>query len=97
MIIAMRVKTADEVKGSKNLRCYTFEAPNRPDLVVVANLTNVYQVGDVAAVAQVGTVLPNGLEIITRKVFGIESSGMALGPIDIDVGSEVGEDLIEVD
>lgn len=94
MIIAMKTKTAADVPGSKNLRVYTFEAPGQDDLTVVANLTNVYQVGDVVKVAQVGTVLSSmdNLEIVKRKVFGIESSGMALGLTEAEVGTEIPEE-----
>lgn len=94
MIVAMEVKTAEDVKGSKSLRCYTFEAPDQERLTIVANQTYVYSPGDIVAVAQVGTILPDGLEITKRKVFGIESSGMALGPIDVPLGQVVPVELI---
>jgi len=93
-VITMRVKTAEDVEGSKNLRVYTFEA-GETELVIVANRTNVYKVGDVAAVAQVGTVLPEahgGFEITQRKVFGVESFGMALGTTDLPAGVELNFD-----
>ncbi len=85
MIVAMKVKTAAEVPGSKKLRVYTFEAPGMEDLTIVANQTNVYQVDDLAAVATVGTKLQD-LEITQRKLFGIESFGMALGPTEGPIG-----------
>lgn len=90
MIIAMKVKNASDVENSNNLRVYEFEAPNVEDLVVVANKTNVYYPGDVVAVAQVGSVLTSydNLEIKKRKVFGIESLGMAMGKVNASVGSE---------
>lgn len=95
MIVAMRVKTADDVPGSKNLRVYTFESPEE-ELTVVANLTNVYQVGDVALVAKVGTVLGE-LTVSQRKVFGIQSSGMAVGKTDLEVGTVVPDTKIKLD
>ena len=50
----------------------------------VANLTNVYEVGDIVAVAQVGTVLPpmdgeEGITISACKIRGVASFGMGLG------------------
>jgi tRNA-binding EMAP/Myf-like protein len=87
-VITMQVKTADDVEGSKNLRVYTFVA-GETELTVVANRTNVYEVDDVALVVQVGTMLPErhgGFEITQRKVFGIESSGMAMGTTDLPPG-----------
>lgn len=94
MVLAMQVKSASDVVGSKNLRSYVFEAGDQ-QLVVVANLTNVYQEGDVVAVAQVGTVLPafDNMEIAQRKVFGIESFGMALGKVTAEVGTVLGDDF----
>lgn len=90
----MKVKNAENVDGSNNLRVYTFEAPGMSDLVVVANLTNVYDENDVVAVAQVGSVLSayDNMEIKQRKVFGIESFGMALGCVDAELGAELGDD-----
>ena len=80
-VIAMQVveKTAHE--KTDQLFIYTFESPELGQKTIVANLTNVYEVGDVAAIAQLGTFLPEG-EIKPRKVFGIDSEGMALGPVD---------------
>lgn len=88
MIIAMEVKSAAGVVGSNSLRVYTFSAPNHDDLTVVANLTNVYDVGDVVAVATVGEVIGD-LTIKERKLFGITSCGMALGKTQREVGSEI--------
>ncbi len=94
-VVAMTVTSANDVEGSKNLRVYTFEAPGIEPATVVANRTNVYEVGDVAAVAQVGSVLSafDDLEITKRKVFGIESSGMAIGHVDSEPGTELGDDF----
>ena len=95
MVLAMRVKSASDVVGSKNLRSYVFEAPGVDSLAVVANLTNVYAEGDVVAVAQVGTILPafDNMLITQRKVFGIESFGMALGKVTATVGTILGDDF----
>lgn len=97
MIVAMKVIEANEVKGSKNLRVYRFNSGGEDSLTVVANLTNVYEVGDIVAVATVGTILSqfDGLEILKRKVFGIESSGMALGlaPEGTEVGTQLSDNF----
>ncbi len=81
-VIAMQCveKTAHE--KTDNLFIYGFESPELGRKTIVANLTNVYEVGDVAAIAQLGTLLPEG-PIKPRKVFGIDSEGMALGPVDV--------------
>ncbi|MCB9758353.1 MAG: hypothetical protein H6739_00795 [Alphaproteobacteria bacterium] len=89
-VIAMRVSSAEPVEGAENLRYYTFESPGQGALHIVANTTNVYQVGDVAGVALVGTRLP-GLEIKPRKVFGLPSAGMACGPVDAPLDTDLSE------
>lgn len=89
-VIAMKVveKTAHE--KTDKLFIYTFESPNLGQLQIVANLTNVYEVGDVVAIAQLGTFLP-GLEMKPRKVFGIPSQGMALGPVVAALDTDLSE------
>ena len=48
-----------------------------------------------AAVAKVGSVLSalDDLEITKRKVFGIESSGMTIGHVEEEPGTELGDDF----
>ncbi len=99
-VIAMKVKTAADVEDSKNLRVYDFEWGG-VELTIVANRTNVYKVGDIVAVAQVGTKLgdldnPGSIfEITQRKVFGIESFGMALGDIGTTpLGTKLGDSAL---
>ncbi|TVQ91671.1 MAG: hypothetical protein EA397_08665 [Deltaproteobacteria bacterium] len=87
-VIAMQVveKTAHE--KTDQLFIYTFESPELGRRTIVANLTNIYEIGDVAAIAQLGTFLPEG-EIKPRKVFGIDSEGMALGPVDVSPDTDL--------
>ena len=80
-VIAMTVVAKQAHEQTDTLFIYTFESPALGQKTIVANLTNVYEVGDVAAIAQLGTLLPEG-EMKPRKVFGIDSEGMALGPVD---------------
>ncbi|MCB9675243.1 MAG: hypothetical protein H6737_09010 [Alphaproteobacteria bacterium] len=80
-VIAMKATEKRAHEKTDSLFIYTFESPELGAKTIVANLTNVYEVGDVAAIAQLGTLLPDG-EIKPRKVFGIDSEGMALGPVD---------------
>lgn len=79
-------KTAHD--KTDTLWIYTFESPALGRRTVVANLTNVYAVGDTVAVAQLGTVLP-GLELKPRKVFGVDSEGMALGPVEAALDTDL--------
>lgn len=87
-VIAMQVTDKNGVEGAENLFHYTFSSPSQGELQIIANTTNVYDVGDVAGIALVGTKLP-GLEIKPRKVFGIASSGMACGPVDVAIDTDV--------
>jgi len=93
MILVMNTETAEDVEGSNNLRVYTFAVDNI-ELVVVANRTNVYEVGDIVAVAQVGSTPEHfgNFKVTERKVFGIESFGMAIGVVDLPVGTVLEDD-----
>ena len=95
MVVAMKVISAADVTGSKNLRSYVFEGVDQERVTVVANLTNVYSEGDTVAVARVGTVLSkfDNMLISQRKVFGIESFGMALGKVEAEIGTVLGDDF----
>jgi tRNA-binding EMAP/Myf-like protein len=91
----MQVKEKRTVEGAENLFHYTFASPAQGELEIIANTTNVYEIGDIAGIALVGTRLP-GLEIKPRKVFGIPSSGMACGPVDNELDTDV-SDRFEAD
>ncbi len=87
---AMKVTSKTAHEKTDKLWIYTFESPEQGELTIVANLTNVYEVGDVAAIALLGTHLEEG-EMKPRKVFGIPSSGMALGPVDAELDTDLSE------
>ncbi len=87
-VYAMKVTSKSAHEKTDKLFIYTFESPAQGQRTIVANLTNVYEVGDVVAVAQLGTRLP-GVVLAPRKVFGIDSQGMALGPVDADLDADL--------
>jgi tRNA-binding EMAP/Myf-like protein len=87
-VIAMQVVEKRAHDQTDQLFIYAFESPALGRKTIVANLTNVYEVGDVAGIAQLGTVLPDG-EIKPRKVFGIDSEGMAMGPVQVAVDTDL--------
>ncbi|MFT5461017.1 MAG: tRNA-binding EMAP/Myf-like protein [Myxococcota bacterium] len=87
-VVAMRATSKTAHEKTDQLFIYTFESPEIGERVIVANLTNTYEVGDVAAIAQPGTFLP-GVEIKPRKVFGIPSSGMALGKVEAELDADL--------
>ena len=85
---AMKVTEKLAHEKTDTLFIYTFASPELGERTIVANLTNVYEVGDVVAVALEGTFLP-GLEIKPRKVFGIPSQGMAMGPVEAELDADL--------
>jgi len=89
-VVAMKVTSKSAHDKTDQLFVYTFESPSRGVCTIVANLTNVYEVGDVVGVAVPGTKLP-GLEIVPRKVFGVHSEGMAMGPVDAPLDADLTE------
>jgi len=89
-VVAMKVIDKQAHEKTDKLFIYRFDSPQQEERTIVANLTNVYDVGDVVAVALPGTTLP-GVTIEPRKVFGIPSSGMALGPVDAALDTDLTE------
>jgi tRNA-binding EMAP/Myf-like protein len=87
---AMQVTSKTAHEKTDQLFIYTFESPAQGELTIVANLTNVYEPGDVVGVALIGTMLAEG-EIKHRKVFGIPSSGMALGKVNVPLDTDLTE------
>lgn len=94
MIQAMICTKSDDHPDADRLRVYTFETPD-DRVTIVANLTNVYDVGDMAAIARIGSILPSEygggqpLTITERKVRGVLSQGMALGPTNAGLGDDI--------
>ncbi|MDG1483466.1 MAG: hypothetical protein P8R54_28000 [Myxococcota bacterium] len=87
-VYAMKVTSKSTHEKTDKLFIYTFESPEQGTRTIVANLTNVYEVGDVVAVAQLGTRLP-GVVLKPRKVFGIDSEGMAMGPVEAELDTDL--------
>lgn len=89
-VICMECVDKQAHEKTDSLFIYTFRSPELGDKTVVANLTNVYEVGDRVGIAQLGTFLP-GMEMKPRKVFGIPSEGMAMGPVDAELDADLSE------
>lgn len=88
-VIAMKVVEAENHPNADRLRIYRFDDGSGSLLQVVANLTNVYEVGDVAAVARIGTIMNDGLEIKEAKPRNVPSFGMAIGKVEDAVGTDL--------
>lgn len=93
-VLSMRILSADRIPNSDRLWVYTADAGFGP-LQFVANLTHVYEVGDLVAVAQVGTILPSEipggepLVICKTRIRGVETLGMGLGKTQAPVGTDL--------
>jgi phenylalanyl-tRNA synthetase beta chain len=95
MIRAMAVLTAEEHPNADRLRVYTLSAGENVTVTqVCANLTNVYQVGDIVAVCEVDHDCGD-FTIAARKVRGVLSEGMMIGTVDATVGQDVTEDFTD--
>lgn len=77
-LVVMECTSAEAHPDPKvtKMRVYKFFSPKIGELQIVANLTNVYQVGDLAVIATVGTVF-EGMLIEERELRGVKSYGMA--------------------
>jgi phenylalanyl-tRNA synthetase beta chain len=93
-ILAMRTVQAAKHPNADRLRVYHFDAEQGAGLIqVVANLQNVYEVGDVVAVALENTVLDDGTVIKKGKYRGERSFGMSMGTTDKPVGADLTADF----
>ncbi|NER39701.1 MAG: hypothetical protein F6J93_38170 [Oscillatoria sp. SIO1A7] len=90
-VIAMKVKSAEKHPNADALRFYSMEAPGYERVPIVANLENVYEVGDTVAIALADSLLKDGTKIKPAKIRGIQSFGMALGKVDESVGTDLSE------
>ena len=89
--IAMKVVSAEQHPNADALRLYKMEAPQVEAVQIIANLDNVYQADDVVAVALSGAVLKDGTKIKPSKLRGLYSYGMALGKVDVEIGTDLSQ------
>ena len=87
--IVMNVTNAMAHPNADALRLYKMSAPGYNETQIIANLENVYEVGDRAIVVFAGATLKDGTTIRDAKIRGIASYGMALGKTDLLVGTDV--------
>lgn len=80
MIVEMKITSAEKHPNADRLRVYSAEGDGK-EITFIANLTNVYEVGDMVKVAQVGHVMEDGMEIKETVIRGVKSYGMGLGKV----------------
>jgi tRNA-binding EMAP/Myf-like protein len=102
-IIAVRVTEARDHENAERLRVYNVIAPGVEPTQIIANKSNIYEVGDVVAGAMIGTVLSDGTAIAKNKIRGVLSFGMLLGKVEVEPGTDLTEayqarhEAVEVD
>lgn len=88
-VIAMEVKTAQNHPNADELYLYSFEAPGHEAVQIVANSENIYDVGDIVAIALTDSVLKDGTTIKPTKLRGVYSFGMAMRKVDEEIGTDL--------
>ncbi|MCU0543056.1 MAG: hypothetical protein MUE44_12890 [Oscillatoriaceae cyanobacterium Prado104] len=88
-VIAMEVQTAQNHPNADALRVYSFAASGWESVQIVANSENIYDVGDIVAVALTDSVLKDGTKIQPVKLRGVYSFGMALGKVEERIGTDL--------
>ena len=84
----MKCIEAGQHPNADNLRLYKFESGAKI-FTIIANIENVYDVGDCAEIVLPGSLTTDGIRIEADRVRGIISQGMALGKTDLPVGTDV--------
>jgi len=96
MIVAMKVLLAEKHPNADRLRRYIVqEGLTKAPLQICANLSNIYEVGDIAVVSMIGHKFKTGdstITIFSRKVRGVLSQGMMLGKTESDSGIDLTEE-----
>lgn len=89
--IVFNVKSAKKHPYANSLRLYSMGCTNKPDIQIIANLENIYEVGDNVIVAMVDSILNDhdGTIIEAVRIRGLYSHGMALGKTDEPVGTDL--------
>lgn len=90
-VIVMKCVSAENHPKADALRLYQFSpGEGQEDLQIIANLENVYEVGDHAIIANIGCILKeDNLNIKPVKIRGVPSYGMAMGKTDKPVGTDL--------
>ena len=86
----MKCIKAEQHPNADALRLYEFSCPQKEEPVqIIANLENVYEVGDVVTVVLAGSILKDGTVIKPTKLRGVASYGMAMGHTEAEEGTDL--------
>jgi tRNA-binding EMAP/Myf-like protein len=84
----------DHHPNADALKVYNF-SHGEETLQIVANLENIYNIGDVAIIIKAGSVMKDGTKIKTASMRGVRSSGMAIGKTDVPAGTDLSEEYCQ--
>lgn len=88
-VSVMKVTKAEKHPNADSLFVYSMTSIDNFQNQIIANNTNVYEVGDHAIVAQLGSKLKDGTYIEETKIRGLVSCGMAIGKTDLPLGTDL--------
>jgi phenylalanyl-tRNA synthetase beta chain len=86
-IVVARVLETRPIEGAKKIHLVVVDAGDGQPLEVGCGAFNM-QVGDLVALATVGTVMPGGMEIGRRKMAGVVSNGMLCSTRELGLGDD---------
>jgi phenylalanyl-tRNA synthetase beta chain len=85
-MVVGKVESCVSIEKSDHLRHATVST-GKETLSIICGAPNV-AAGQLVAVAQVGAVMPDGMKIERRKMFGIASEGMILSERELEISDE---------
>ena len=89
-VMAMEVIGAEKHPNADALRLYKMSSANK-EVEIIANLDRIYELGDIVAIALVGSILKDGTKIKPTKLRGMYSYGMALGKVEAEIGRDLSD------
>jgi len=92
---ALKVISRTQHPNADTLTIYEFGFEGSRPVQIIANSETVYEVGEVAAIALVGSFLKNGTKIKKARIRGVNSFGMALGKTDAEIGTDLSEEFCQ--
>lgn len=94
--LVLECAEAKQHPNADALRLYKF-IYKKISLNIVANMENVYEVGDRAEVVFANSTLKSGEKLVASKLRGVRSQGIALGKTVLPVGTDVTEKHCKVE
>src|SRR5204863_1670163 len=88
-VVVARVASIEPIRGADKIRKVMADVGGDKPVQVVCGAWN-FEEGDLVPWVKPGSTLPNGMEIGTRKMRGVDSAGMLCSPVELNLGAEAG-------